>query len=125
MSILIRGMKMPENCDDCPFNYDLMECMAALNKIRLNYEKRPEECPLIETKERKKMSDWISVKDRLPEHHVPVLAVMADECLSGYVYVAQRIEDGFWSFQKGYGFVICTDEKIKWWMPMPESPKEE
>lgn len=71
-------------------------------------------------------TEWISTKDRLPEHHVPVLAVMADECLSGYVYVAQRIEDGYWSFQNGYyGFGICTDEKIKWWMPLPEPPKEE
>ena len=48
MSVLIKGMEMPENCDECPFNYDLMECMAASHKIRLNYERRPKECPIIE-----------------------------------------------------------------------------
>lgn len=48
MSILIKEMKMPENCNVCPFNYDLMECMAASHKIRLNWETRPKECPLVE-----------------------------------------------------------------------------
>lgn len=51
MSIFIKEMKMPDNCDVCPFNYDLMECMAASHKIRLNYETRPKECPLVEVKE--------------------------------------------------------------------------
>lgn len=48
MSILIRGMEMPENCDKCPFNYDLMDCMAASHTIRINFDTRPKECPLIE-----------------------------------------------------------------------------
>ena len=70
--------------------------------------------------------EWISAKDRLPEYHVPVLAVVADKILSSYVYVAQRIEDGFWSYQNGYcGFWICPNEKIAWWMPLPEPPKED
>ena len=48
MSILIKGMKMPENCDTCNLCYDYVECMAASNVIKLNFEKRPKECPLVE-----------------------------------------------------------------------------
>ena len=39
---------MPKDCDDCPFNYDMMECMAAadLLKPELIEGKRNKNCPL-------------------------------------------------------------------------------
>lgn len=51
MSIFIKGMNMPENCDECQLCYDYLECMAASNNVRLNFETRPKECPLVEVKE--------------------------------------------------------------------------
>ena len=49
MSVMIKGMKMPKSCSECPLDYDEMRCNA-LNK---NYEdedylkKRLPDCPLI------------------------------------------------------------------------------
>lgn len=53
MSILIKGIKMPDNCYDCPLNYDYIDCMARneeTERVRvflLNNERSPN-CPLIE-----------------------------------------------------------------------------
>lgn len=70
--------------------------------------------------------EWISVKDRLPEHHVPVLVILSDDRLCEDVYVAQRSRDGYWSFRSDYdAFGMWKDENFKWWMPLPEPPKEE
>lgn len=51
MSILIRGMKMPKNCEACDLCYDYVDCMAASNVIKINFETRPKDCPLVEVKE--------------------------------------------------------------------------
>ena len=48
MSILIRGMKMPKNCEACDLCYDYVYCMAASNVFKINFETRPKECPLVE-----------------------------------------------------------------------------
>jgi hypothetical protein len=47
---------LPENCDDCPFNYDMQECVAHKDFMRIEYEcgadrHRPEWCPLVEMNE--------------------------------------------------------------------------
>lgn len=54
MSVLIKGMKMPKNCDNCQLNYDSIDCMVADNALRENgggdflfdHERHPN-CPLI------------------------------------------------------------------------------
>lgn len=39
-------LEMPKNCEDCPLNYDYIECMGAETAIKLNYAEIPEKCPL-------------------------------------------------------------------------------
>lgn len=54
MSVLIKGMEMPKNCDDCPLNYDSIDCMVADNALRekgggdflFDHERHPN-CPLV------------------------------------------------------------------------------
>ena len=54
MSVLIKGMEIPKNCDNCPLNYDSIDCMVANNALRENgggdflfdHERHPN-CPLI------------------------------------------------------------------------------
>ena len=48
MSILIKGMKMPKDCEACDLCYDYVECMASSYNIKINVETRPKECPLID-----------------------------------------------------------------------------
>ena len=50
MSVLIKGMEMPENCWDCPLQYDYI-CCSVMDDIELtdeNEKKRDSNCPLEE-----------------------------------------------------------------------------
>ena len=52
MSVLIKGMKMPKNCDECPCYYETEgawrnEC-EVLGKEYIADDYRPEWCPLVE-----------------------------------------------------------------------------
>lgn len=60
MSVLIKDMNIPENCYDCPFNYDYISCMASDEDVRvfLMDNERAKNCPLI------KLSDHGDLIDR-------------------------------------------------------------
>ncbi len=55
MSVLIKGMKMPVSCLDCPCNFNSFICKATLKPIYADINKdendinisRPKTCPLI------------------------------------------------------------------------------
>ena len=53
MSILIRGMEMPESCYRCPMANDDFYLCGAIEKYLENdsEERRPDWCPLIEVTE--------------------------------------------------------------------------
>jgi Protein of unknown function (DUF551) len=68
------------------------------------------------------MSEWISVKDRLPDEETPVITLY-----SGVVqHITYWIVDGAW-------YPACSDEQdptpidgvFTHWMPLPEPPKEQ
>ena len=64
------------------------------------------------------MSEWISVKERLPDDFEWVLAVDKDRCVGEAMFSSM---DGSWDGPYGeyhlYG--------VTHWMPMPEPPGEE
>ena len=66
------------------------------------------------------MSEWISVKDRMPEKEGKYIV-----CKSGNVYaLPMRINGlGHKYWEAGKYFKKETD-KVSHWMPFPESPKE-
>lgn len=58
MSILIKGIKIPKNCSDCPLNYDMMSCMITGTRwwsdTLMDFdcqESRLYDCPLVEIPE--------------------------------------------------------------------------
>ena len=58
MSVLIRGMEMPHDCEECKLciiipvgDYEILRKCAALNK-RAEYVIRRKDCPLIEAEGR-------------------------------------------------------------------------
>ena len=60
MSVLIRGMEMPKNCQDCPLNYDQMACIVTGTRwwsdtmVLMDFDSDKErlyDCPLVEVKE--------------------------------------------------------------------------
>lgn len=48
MAVLIKGMEMPQNCDECPLN---STCGYSLHMPLYHTEKRHDDCPLIEVPE--------------------------------------------------------------------------
>ena len=54
MSVLINGMKMPDNCESCAFESGFGFCLAKSDNFcgYTNYHKRPEWCPLVELPEK-------------------------------------------------------------------------
>ena len=77
MSVLIKGMKMPKNCSDCPLNYDMMSCMITGTRwwsdtmvlMDFDYqESRLYDCPLVELPEHH--GDLVDVKEiRWDDHY--------------------------------------------------------
>ena len=48
MCVYIKGMEMPQNCDECPIN---SMCGSSLHMPLYHTEKRHDDCPLIEVPE--------------------------------------------------------------------------
>lgn len=81
------------------------------------------------------MSEWISVKYRLPEHNTPVLifAEGKHEAFIGSTVIAithignQKIwpdSPDYWTWVSPWQYFM-TDYEITHWMPLPEPPSGE
>lgn len=53
MSVLVKGMSIPDNCELCAFETGFGFCLAKLDNFcgYTNYHERPEWCPLVEVPE--------------------------------------------------------------------------
>lgn len=70
------------------------------------------------------MSEWISVKDRLPPKDVTkkyLVVVVGDKVYEGKPFVTTR----FFCNGKFEPFQYLHERYITHWMPLPEPPKEE
>lgn len=120
MSILIKGMEMPQGCGDCPClggeyhgSYDNhFYCQVTDKGIG---EHKPDWCPLIEVPE------WIPVEEKVPEEKGNYLVVQ--DCWNG----AEVHEAFFFRRDNDYGWFDPVEEYEKYnpthWMPLPEPPK--
>ena len=71
MSILIKGMKMPKNCDKCILSSSMaMRCDATKKSLVTDtYPKRPSWCPLVKAPESHgRLIDADEFEDELYEH---------------------------------------------------------
>ena len=66
------------------------------------------------------VQEWISVKDRLPEPGVRVLA--SDEELVGEFYINKR---GQWQRYNVNDVALLMALDVLWWKPLPRPPKGE
>ena len=70
------------------------------------------------------MSEWISVKDRLPEAHKSVLAIVYDDIKIGWIELVSTDPGQFHWVGSGI-YIDKGHYALTHWMPLPEPPKEE
>jgi len=66
------------------------------------------------------MNEWIRTKDTLPDAGVPVLVYSFPTIEIATIYKANNDEKVWWLRNVG----IMDLRNYKWWMPLPEPPKE-
>ena len=71
------------------------------------------------------MSEWISVKDRLPEGEEDVLVCLTSKELVVGAFVETPIsDDRLWMLSHGEDFYAFSSCGVTHWMPLPEPPEE-
>ena len=84
MSVLIKGLKMPRNCAECPFLYDGNACYAVNEPdamfLPLVCNGRTDEYPINKFPFHEKRVDWCPLVDAEPVRHGKWIT---EECLPG------------------------------------------
>lgn len=73
------------------------------------------------------MSEWISVKDSLPEIRKEVLVYSYEDEINNGMYVA-RIDGLNWNGSPSWLYSYCCGNhvpNVTHWMELPEAPKDE
>ena len=65
------------------------------------------------------MSEWISVKDCLPERMVPVIVCRP------YDGSIMKVEQGYLDVGTWWKVYGTRTKRVTYWMPLPKPPKEE
>lgn len=69
------------------------------------------------------MTEWISVKERLPEELTEVIAFTEG---TGQGVSMAFMENGMWlDGYSGRGIILLQQELVTHWMPLPEPPSTE
>lgn len=125
MSIVIRGMEMPQNCLSCPFQqWDGEDTICYFSGVSALNIARQGTCPINEgfdvgywAGRRDYEPKWIPVTERLPNGNGEYLVSGKDK-----VWVCEFMilngDVGGW----------CNSARnpcVKYWMPLPEPPEKE
>lgn len=85
MSVIIRGMKMPKSCDECPCYYETEgawrnEC-EVLGKEYIADDYRPEWCPLVELSHHGRLVDveWLKLTIAITLEYLTRHPLMSDK----------------------------------------------
>lgn len=72
------------------------------------------------------MSEWISVKDRLPENNIVVLAFCVGTARNGNCSLVASCDKGFWFLQNSGARLGFPNLQycVTHWMSLPEPPEE-
>ena len=89
MSILIKGIKIPKRCIDCPFNPSSLYCSITHSEIDRDdeYYDRLPDCPIVE----------------LPEHHGRLID--ADRLLKIYENRMEKVADRYGHYSSEAGIL--------------------
>ena len=105
VSVLVKGMEMPKNCNDCPLNYDSIDCMVADIALRekgggdfLFEHERSSNCPLISIPRHGRLID----ADKITEHKYATIPPHRKEYADGKPKSSEEII----AFKFGWNYAI-------------------
>ena len=96
--VIIKGMEMPENCNEC------LICCEHSMLYKAITDRRSPDCPLSPAPE------WISVEERLPEREGDYL--VWTDLYRGHAYTDYYVPGIGWD-----------EYEVLAWMPLPEPPE--
>ena len=70
------------------------------------------------------MTGWVSVKERLPEEHKPVLCIVSGKPKSN-ITLDEAYQLGSWNKADGWSideWLDWEDANVSWWCELPEPP---
>ena len=70
------------------------------------------------------MTEWISVKDKLPEYDEPVLTIFSVDGGYGAITIRLLTEDVNEIYWLSDEFRKCPLFNVTHWMPLPEPPED-
>ena len=130
--VIIKGMEMPENCNECRLLGEGRWCWAIpvdeTQPGATREDKRPDWCPL------RSAPKWISVEERLPEKTGAYLVWMLWPCDEYPVHSIINFDadcEEFGEWEEYYdheslgwaGSDFKRIENVYAWMPLPEPPE--
>ena len=115
MSVLIKGMEMQENCEECPL-CNGERCILHDNGYS-SWEAEYAHCPLRPAQERER---WIPVAERLPIRGDRVIC-FGDNGINTVDFVC----GDKWCALPWFYLDGEQETGVTHWMPLPEPPKEE
>ena len=69
--------------------------------------------------------EWISVKDRLPDHGQQVIGFIPDEFIFTCDYDQELGFCDYWDIETENMYYRPFNDHVTHWMPLPEAPKQD
>lgn len=133
--VIVRGMKMPVNCESCPFcDYEFANCLASAERNTLPYNgERRDWCPLAPVSDDLIEADGDAFIDALLTSYENQRWIPADKPPklgeSVILRAGALVGEGYytsahtWRRITGMPMRVLTDEPVTEWMPLPEAPE--
>lgn len=105
---------------------ELKKIMAQYNKLKNDYNSLKEAHNKL-LAEKGAPNEWVSVEERLPPEHEPVLCIVNGKPKPN-ITLEEAYQLGSWNKADGWiidEYLDWEDAVVLWWMPLPEPPGKE
>lgn len=117
--VIIKGMEMPESCEDCQisktglfYRWCGIDIPGISNDVEGHMDSRPDWCPLSSAPE------WISVEEMPPPNDTAIQLL-----INRRYQVVAKIRKGEWVLSWTFEPIGLDSTDVLHWMPLPEPPE--
>lgn len=77
MSVYIKDLEAPKSCGDCPF-WHHCDCGVSIEVMVCQYDKRPDDCPLVPVPDHGRLIDADALMGDLPVEYPSIVYAIDD-----------------------------------------------